>query len=128
MSYYRSRYGYKRQETTYEPAVDIQPGDVVWVKWEHAIHNDLSNRATPTTVRKVYDDGNIIHKRKGYDDLEFAWARHVYAKSPGLDLYDMSYHTMELSKILSEVRKFEIAQLDKAKAEAEAKAEVTENA
>lgn len=93
---------YKRTYT-FLPLTDLAPGDVVWVKWEHSFHGDIASKATATVVVKVYDDGNIIHQRPGYDMKEFAWAHDVFAKSPPIPLRSIHYRTVSISEVLKGV-------------------------
>ena len=95
---YGSRY-LSRKTINFEPPLLLEKGDIVWVRWKHYRHGDVPESATPTKVIKVYDDGNILHKKDGYDDIEFAWARDIFAKSPGLPYTRMPYRTVPLSDI-----------------------------
>ena len=84
----------------YLQPTNLAPNDIVWIRWEHMIRGDLARQATPTVVIKVYDDGNIIHKRPGYDNKEFAFAENIYAKSPQLPLQSIKYRRVPISEIL----------------------------
>lgn len=87
----------------FQPADNIEKGDIVWITWSHYRHGGESDAATPTQVIKVYDDGNIIHHRRGYDDPELAWAKDIVAKSPGIPFDRVPYRTMKISQIREEM-------------------------
>ena len=104
MSYYDSPAIRREANIDYQAPIDICKDDTVWVKWDRYRHANIPEQATPTKVLKIYDDGNIIHQRNGYDDPEFAWARDVIAKSPRLPFDRMPYRTVAISEIVHAIR------------------------
>ena len=83
----------------FDPPTNLQVNDIVWVRWLHYRHGDTPESATPTRVTKIYDDGNILHKKQGYDGQEFAWAKDVIAKSNSMPYHRMTYRTISLADI-----------------------------
>ena len=79
--------------------IDIEVGMVVWIRWDHYRHGDTPPSATPTTVIKIYDDGNILHERRGYDTTEFAWAKDIIAKSHHIDIDRLPFRTVKIIEI-----------------------------
>jgi hypothetical protein len=77
----------------------LKVDDVVWIVWNHHRGVDIPESATPTRIVKIYDDGNILHLKAGHDFEEFAWAKDIIAKSPGLPFRHMSYRTVPLKEI-----------------------------
>lgn len=87
----------------FQPVENVEKGDIVWVVWNHYNNGDGGDTATPTKVTKVYNDGNILHHRRGYDDLEFAWAKDIVAKTPDVPFDRIPYRTMKVSQIRKEI-------------------------
>ena len=104
---YSSRFVNKRT-INFELPLLLEAGDIVWVRWRHYRHGDTPESATPTKVIKVYDDGNILHKKDGYDDVEFAWAKDIFAKTPNLPYTRMPYRTVPLVDIREALYKKEL--------------------
>ncbi len=96
---------------SFEPVINLEAGDIVWVRWDHFRHGDQTPKATPSKVIKVYDDGNIIHEKRGYDGKKFAWADDVIAKSPGIPFNRMPYRTMSISDIQKQMKDLEVKEL-----------------
>ena len=104
---YGSRY-LSRKTIKFELPLLLEKGDIVWVRWRHYRHGDTPEAAIPTKIIKVYDDGNILHKKEGYDAIEFAWAKDIIAKSPGLAYSRMPYRTIPLKEIREAIYKKKI--------------------
>ncbi len=98
----RNYYG-TATKVSFEPVINLEAGDIVWVLWDHYRSGDQVPKATPSKVIKVYDDGNIIHERREYDDKKFAWAKDVIAKSPNIPFDRMPYRTLKVSDIQKKV-------------------------
>lgn len=107
-------YRFTKPTINYQPPVDLKPGDVVWVRWLRYRHSDMPETATPTKIHTVYPDGNIIHRKSGHDDLEFAWARDVFAKTPGLDFQRMAFRTITIKEIREYLLKAGLVEVDNA--------------
>lgn len=104
---YGSRF-LSKKTINFEQPLLLARGDIVWVRWKHYRHGDIPESAIPSRVVKVYDDGNILHKKEGYDDIEFAWAKDIFAKSPGLPFSRMPFRTVPLADIREALYKKEL--------------------
>ncbi len=94
------RFGFERVPTTdYKPPVDLKTGDIVWIRWLRYRRTDTPESATPSRVITVYPDGNIIHRKNGENNSEFAWAKDVIAKSNSINLAHYAYRTDPVKKI-----------------------------
>lgn len=91
----------------FESPTKLEIGDIVWVRWKHFAQSDLLESAIPTRITTVYADGNILHQKEGYSGREFAWARDIFAKSPGLPIRTMPYRRMPIADILAAIYKKE---------------------
>ena len=83
----------------FEQPTMLKEGDIVWVRWMHTIIGDIPDAAIPTKIIRVYDDGNILHQKSGYDNVEFAWARDIFAKTPSLPIDSMPYRRVPVADI-----------------------------
>lgn len=103
----------------FELPLNLEPGEIAWVRWDHYRHGDSPPTATPTRVLKVYDDGNILHERRGYDDTEFAFSRDIIAKSADIPFDRMPYRTIKISEINDALYLRSVEERKKAEAEVE---------
>jgi len=71
----------KVEPIKFERPSNLVAGDIVWILWTHYRHGDTARVATPTKIQKVYDDGNIIHQRGGFDDPDFENKLMIYMKA-----------------------------------------------
>lgn len=109
-----SNYFSRTKSIKFEPAVDLEEDMIVWIKWDHYRHGNSPAKATPSRIVRIYSDGNILHNRRGYDDIEFAFARDIIAKSPDLNFDKMPYRTIKIDDIEDALYQFSLAEADNA--------------
>ena len=84
--------------TTYLLPVNLKEDDVVWVRLRTG-YIEREHQARPSVVRKVYPDGNILHKQHNQDEMEFAFAKAIYAKSLEPFTPIMRYRMVDVTEI-----------------------------